>query len=356
MEYTITQIEGDGIGPEIASVARECIEATGTKIKWRIYPGTLKKNMLPQDAIQSIEHTKVGLKGPLSTPIGEGHRSINVMLRQLFDLYLNIRPAKSLPKIASHYKDIDLIVCRENTEDVYVGIEFEEGARETKKLIKFLQDIAEPAKILRGDSSIGIKPISVGGSQRFLRASFEYAAKKKRKKVTIVHKANIMKFTDGLFLRIGREIGASYPAIEVEEKIVDNMCMQLVQKPEDYDVLVMPNLYGDILSDLCAGLIGGLGLAPSANIGEKYAIFEPVHGSAPKYAGKNTVNPTAMILSGAMMLEHLGEYSASRRIENAVIQTLKKGKSLTLDIAQNKEKAVGTVEMGQAIIKEMRTR
>lgn len=359
MAYKITLIPGDGIGPELVDAAKRCVEATGVRVEWDVvYAGgvALEKtgNILPQNVLQSIQKNKTCLKGPIITPIGEGFRSVNVAIRQALDLYACVRPAKSYPGVKSYYKNIDLVVIRENSEDLYAGIEFEEGSAQTKNLISQIEKLSQ--KNIRQDSGISIKPISKFASERIVKFAFEYALKNRRKKVTAVHKANIMKFTDGLFLKSARKVAKEYEGrIAFEEAIVDNMSMQLVQKPENYDVLVLPNLYGDIISDLCAGLIGGLGVAPGANIGDDMAVFEAVHGAAPKYAGLNKVNPTAMILSGALMLRYLKEDKAADRLENAVKGILSEGKSVTYDLkpARDDSTAVGTKEMADAIIKRI---
>jgi isocitrate dehydrogenase (NAD+) len=360
MLHKITLIPGDGIGLEVSDAAKRCIEATGVEIEWEkvLAGGEAKEKtgeLLPENVLQSIRKNKVALKGPIITPIGEGFRSVNVAIRQVLDLYACVRPAKSYPGAKSHYKDIDLVVIRENSEDLYAGIEFEEGAPQTKDLIAEIEKYSK--KKIRPDSGISIKPISKYASQRIIKFAFEYALKNKRKKVTLVHKANIMKFTDGIFLKAGREVAASYSGkVVFEEAIVDNMAMQLVQKPHNYDLLVLPNLYGDIISDLCAGLVGGLGVAPGANIGDDMAVFEAVHGSAPKYKGLNKVNPTAMILSGVLLLRHIGEEEAADRLENAVRDVISEGKSVTYDLKSSPQDptAVGTREMAEAIIKKLK--
>jgi isocitrate dehydrogenase (NAD+) len=359
MTHKITLIPGDGIGPEVARAAKRCVDATGVKIDWEIaFAGqdALEKynSLLPEETLDSIRRNKVAIKGPIITPIGEGFRSVNVAIRQALDLYACVRPAKLYQGIKSHFKDIDLVIVRENSEDLYSGIEFEEGRPETRDLIERIEQYSK--KKIRPDSGISIKPISKTASERIVRYAFEYALKYNRKKVTAVHKANIMKFTDGLFLRTARAVAAEYAEkIIFEEAIVDNMSMQLVGKPQNYDVLVLPNLYGDIISDLCAGLIGGLGIAPGANIGGDLAVFEAVHGSAPKYKGLNKVNPTAMILSGVLMLRHIGEEKAAGRLENAVKEILAEGKSVTYDLKPhlNDPTAVGTQEMADAIIQKL---
>ena len=360
MPYKITLIPGDGIGPEVAEAAKRCIEATGVKIQWEeVIAGgnALEKTgeLLPQSVLDSIKKNKVALKGPITTPVGTGFRSVNVAIRHALDLYACVRPAKSYEGVRSNYRDIDLVIIRENSEDLYAGIEFEEGLKSTKKLIEDISELS--GKKIRQDSGISIKPISKFASERIVRFAFEYALANNRKKVTCVHKANIMKFTDGLFLNTAREVAKEYVGkIAFEEGIVDNMAMQLVQKPHNYDVLVLPNLYGDIISDLCAGLIGGLGIAPGANIGRDAAVFEAVHGSAPKYAGLNKVNPTAMILSGVLMLRHIKEEAAANKLEDALKKVLLEGDSVTYDLKPNRQdpSAAGTKEMADAVISEIR--
>ncbi len=332
--YTVTLIRGDGVGPEISEATLTILDATGVKITWEeaiAGQEALEKygTPLPESAVASIKKNGVGLKGPLTTPIGSGFRSVNVALRKELDLFVNLRPARSYPGVKSPFNDIDLVVVRENTEDLYAGVEHMVG-----------RDAAESIKI-----------ITRYASERVVRFAFEYALEHGRKKVTAVHKANILKLSDGLFLETARQVASKYPDVEFEDRIVDNMAMQLVQKPQLYDVMVMPNLYGDILSDLCAGLVGGLGMAPGANIGENTAVFEPVHGSAPKYSGANKVNPTAMILSAVLMLEHLGEVEAAQRIQTALISVLKEGRKVTYDLGGN----VGTQEMARAIADRIKT-
>lgn len=359
MSHKVTFIPGDGIGPEVASAAKACIEATGVKITWEEMvcgESALKEfgTPLPEAVLNSIRKNKVALKGPITTPVGSGFRSVNVGLRQALDLYACLRPAKYYEGVNSRYRDIDLVIIRENTEDLYAGIEFAEGENDTKEIISEINK--RSAKKIRDDSGVSIKPISRFASKRITRFAFEYALKNNRKKVTCVHKANIMKFSDGLFLSCAREIAKDYEGrIEFNDAIVDNLSMQLVKAPHNFDLLLLPNLYGDIISDLCAGLIGGLGIAPGANIGEGIAVFEPVHGSAPKHAGQNKVNPTATILSGVLMLRYLGEAQAAERLENAVKEVLKEGKFVTYDFKTAKnEPCVGTKEMTDAIIARLR--
>jgi len=359
MAYRITFIPGDGIGPEVSNAARRCIEATGIKISWEeVAAGqeALEKSgeLLPESVLESIRKNRVALKGPIITPIGEGFRSVNVAIRHALDLYACVRPAKYYPGVKSAYKNTDLVIVRENSEDLYAGIEFEKGREETKKIIKEISALSK--KTIRPDSGLSIKPISESASERIVRFAFDYALKNKRKKVTAVHKANIMKFTDGLFLRVAREVAKSYSGkVDFSEAIVDNMCMQLVQKPHIYDVLVLPNLYGDIISDLCAGLIGGLGIAPGANIGKDLAVFEAVHGAAPKYKGMNKVNPTAMILSGVLMLRHINEKGAADRLEQALKEVIAEGKDVTYDLKPSPDdpSCVGTDQMADAVIRKL---
>ena len=360
MAHKITLIPGDGIGPEVTEAAKRCIEATGVKIEWEeVIAGQTAQekfgDVLPSKVIESIRKNKVALKGPIITPIGEGFRSVNVAIRQILDLYACLRPAKSYAGVNSRYKDIDLVVIRENSEDLYAGIEFEEGRPETKNIIQEIEKYTK--KKIRPDSGLSIKPISKFASERILRFAFEYALKFNRKKVTVVHKANIMKFTDGLFLKTSRDVASDYTAkLTFEEAIVDNLAMQLVKVPCNYDDLVLPNHYGDIISDLCAGLVGGLGVAPGANIGEDLAVFEAVHGAAPKYKGKNLVNPAAMILSGVLMLKYIKEDKAAERLEDAVKEVLAQGKYVTYDLKTHRDdpSAVGTQEMADAIIKKLK--
>lgn len=349
MAHQVTLIPGDGTGPELCDVVKKVVEATGVLIEWdQVEAGVdiMKKTgtPLPDNVLESCRRTRVALKGPITTPIGTGFRSVNVALRKELDLYACIRPCRTYPGVKSRYQNIDLVIVRENTEDLYAGVEYALGSEESKKII----DMAKGK--IRPDSAISIKPISRTGTERIVRCAFDYAVEHKRKKVTAVAKANIMKFTDGLFFDVAREVAKRYEGkIEYEERLVDAMCMQLVLKPELYDVLVLPNLYGDILSDLCAGLIGGLGIAPGANIGDGSALFEAVHGSAPKYAGLNKVNPTALLLSAKLMLDHLKEFEAARRLEQAVIDVLREGKTVTYDLGGT----AGTREMGDAIIAKL---
>ena len=361
MAHDVTLIMGDGTGPELAAVAREVVDATGVRINWDAQEAGVDclaryGTPLPESLNESIRRTRVALKAPITTPVGTGFRSVNVHLRQAFGLYACLRPCKSYKGVRSRYENIDLVIVRENTEDLYAGIEFQRGTDALRAVYAAINQ-ASAKKIGTSPETTGlsIKPISVEGTERIHHFAFKYARTHGRKKVTSVHKANIMKFSDGLWLEVARDVAKKYPDIAFEDRIVDNMCMQLVQKPELYDVLVLPNLYGDILSDLCAGLVGGLGVAPGANIGPDTAIFEATHGSAPKYKGQNKVNPTALILSGALMLEHLGEKQAARRLEQAVAATIAEGKCVTYDLKPSRDDptAVGTREMGQAIIRQL---
>ncbi|MGB2869874.1 MAG: isocitrate/isopropylmalate family dehydrogenase [Bacteroidota bacterium] len=334
--YNVTLIPGDGIGPSIAESAKKIIEATGVQVQWDVQVAGMAavetfKDPLPAAVIESIGKTKLALKGPLTTPVGTGFRSVNVALRKEFDLYINLRPAKSMEGVKSNFTGIDLIVFRENTEEFYAGIEHYIDTRKSAA------------------ETIGV--VTRAGSERIIRAAFEYARKHKRNKVTIVHKANIMKFTGGIFLDVGKTIAREYPEIECNDRIIDNMAMQLVMNPKQFDLIVTTNLFGDILSDLCSGLVGGLGMAPGANIGYDASIFEAVHGSAPDIAGKNLANPCAMTLAGAMMLDHLGEMRAAERIRLAIARVIKDGKKVTRDL--NPASTVGTIEMTQAIIDEL---
>ena len=359
MKHTITLIPGDGIGPEITDATVKVVEATGVDIEWDIVRAGAEVyekegNVLPQKVIDSLKTNKVGIKGPITTPVGTGFRSVNVAMRKLFNLYACVRPCKSYKGVKSKYSDIDLVVIRENTEDLYAGIEFEINKEETKGLIDFVKDKKD--LLIRKDSGISLKPISVTGSENIIRFAFEYARKNNRKKVTGIHKANIMKYSDGIFLNVFKKIASEYNDIESEDRIVDNMCMQLVQKPELYDVLVLPNLYGDIISDLAAGLVGGLGVAPGGNIGNDIALFEPTHGSAPKYRGLNKVNPTAMMFSAVLMLNYIGESSCADLLEAAIAQNISEGKYVTYDMKPTRDDptAVGTREVADAIVKKIK--
>jgi len=360
LPHRVTLIPGDGVGPEVSEATRRVLEATGVEFEWDVQNaglGVMEQYSTPMPApvLDSIRRNKVAIKGPLTTPIGKGIRSVNVALRKELDLYALVRPCKSYPGVRSRYDNIDLIIVRENTEDIYAGIEFQEGKPETDRMIKEIS--AATGKPIRLDSGLSIKPISVTASARIVNFAFNYARTHGRRKVTAVHKANIMKFTDGLFLQVAEEIAKEHPDIQFNDRIVDNMSMQLVQNPREYDVIVMPNLYGDILSDLAAGLVGGLGLAPGANLGDEIALFEATHGSAHKYAGLNKINPMAMSLSGVMMLNHLGETYAANMLEGAIAETIREGKSVTYDMKADRTDptAVGTSQVADAIVGRLET-
>jgi len=359
VKHTITLIPGDGVGPEVVEATRRVLEATGVEFQWDVISAgasALEKegSLLPERLIESIRKNKTALKGPTTTPVGTGFRSVNVALRKILNLYACLRLCRSYPGIPSRYENIDIVVVRENTEDLYVGIEFAEGTPEAKKMLSFIRQ--STGEKVPKDSGIGIKLISKTGSRRIARFAFEYARANGRRKVSAIHKANIMKFSDGLFLDVARQVANSYPDIEFEDRIVDNLCAQLVQQPHQFDILLLPNLYGDIVSDLCAGLVGGLGVAPGANIGDELAVFEPTHGSAPKYTGLNKVNPVATVLSGVMMLRYLNERQAADRLETAVAEVVAEGKSVTYDLKPDRDDptAVGTSEMADAIIARLK--
>ena len=339
MAYRITLIPGDGTGPEIVEATRRILEATGVGFDWDVQQAGADVmddygTPLPSHVLDSIRTNKVALKGPITTPIGSGFRSVNVAIRKLLDLYANLRPARTIQGVPAPHADVDLVVVRENTEGLYAGIEHD---------------------VIPDQAAESIRIITRAGSERIVRFAFDYARTQGRRLVTAVHKANILKATDGLFLKVAREVADEYPDIEFNDRIVDNMCMQLVQRPHEYDVLVCPNLFGDIVSDLCSGLVGGLGMAPGANFGQEVAVFEPVHGSAPKYAGQNKVNPTATILTGTLMLRYLGEIQAAERVEDAVTTVISEGSSVTYDLKPSRDDptAVGTKEMADAIIAAM---
>jgi isocitrate dehydrogenase (NAD+) len=353
--HRVTLIPGDGVGPEVSEATRRVLDATGVEFDWDVQDAGLSVmekygTPMPDHVLESIRRNKVAIKGPLTTPIGKGIRSVNVALRKELDLYALVRPCKSYPGVRSRYDNIDLIIVRENTEDIYSGIEFQEGKPETARMIKEIS--AATGKPIRPDSGLSIKSISVTASARIVNFAFNYARSHGRRKVTAVHKANIMKFTDGLFLAVAEEIAKEHPDIQFNDRIVDNMSMQLVQNPREYDVIVMPNLYGDILSDLAAGLVGGLGLAPGANLGDEIALFEATHGSAPKYAGMNRINPMAMMLSGVMMLRYLEETYAANMLEGAIAETIREGRDVTYDMKadRNDPSAVGTSQVADAVV------
>jgi len=354
MAHNITLIPGDGVGPEISLATQRVLDATGTSINWEIaYAGADAREqfgeLLPAATLKSIRKNRVAIKGPVTTPVGSGFRSVNVALRKELDLYVCLRPCKIYPGAPTIFEKVDIVVVRENTEDLYSGIEFERGKAETAKLRKLVAQ-ATGDKV-RKDSAVSLKVISESASRRIVKFAFEYARANNRKKVTAVHKANIMKFSDGLFLATAREVAKEYNDTEFEDRIVDNLCMQLVRKPQQFDVLVLPNLYGDLISDLCAGLVGGLGLAPGANLGDDIAVFEATHGSAPKYKGQNKVNPMSMMLSGVMMLKHIGEGEAAKRLDKAIAGVIAEGKNVTYDMTSGK--AVGTSQVADAVIEKM---
>jgi isocitrate dehydrogenase (NAD+) len=361
VSHAVTLIPGDGTGPEIAEATRRVLEATGVEFEWDVQEAGADVmdrhggNPLPEPVIESIRHNGTAIKGPITTPVGSGFRSVNVGLRKSLDMYAQVRPCKLYPGVRTRYADtpVDLVIVRENTEDLYAGIEFERGSDGALQIAAAIERAAGVQ--LRDDTGISIKPISETGTRRVVQFAFDYARRTGRRKVTSVHKANIMKHTDGLWLDVSRQVAAENGDVEFEDRIVDNMCMQLVQKPELYDVLVLPNLYGDILSDLGAGLVGGLGVAPGANFGADAAVFEPTHGSAPKYAGQNRVNPIAMMLSGVMMLRHLQEAGAADRLEAAIAAVIEEGRSVTYDMKPSADDptAVGTSQVADAIIEKM---
>ncbi len=358
MAHRVTLIPGDGTGPELTEATRRVLEATGVEIEWEVQHAGVEVmesagTPLPEETLASIMRNRVALKGPITTPIGTGFRSVNVALRHELGLYACVRPCKSYPGVRSRYTEVDLVLVRENTEDLYAGIEYESGSEEARAVLATLNKLQK--RQIRASSGISIKPISPEASERIIRFAFDFARTHGRRRVSCVTKANIMKFTDGLFLSIFREVAQGYPDIEPWENLVDAVCMGLVQRPEEFDVLVLPNLYGDIVSDLTAGLVGGLGVAPGANIGNEAAVFEATHGSAPKYKGLNKVNPTAMILSGKLMLEYLGERDAAKRLEAAVAAVIAEGKHVTYDMKPDRSDptAVGTAEYADAIIDKL---
>ena len=359
MAHRVTLIPGDGVGPELSEATRRVLEATGVGFDWDVQHAGADVmdeygTPLPEPVLESIRRNGVAIKGPITTPVGGGFRSVNVALRKELDLFCCLRPCKSYPGVRSRYEDVDVVICRENHEDLYAGVEFEQGSAEAKQLIETIAELVD--KRIREDSGISIKPISVSGTKRIVRWAFDYAKREGRKRVTAVHKANIMKFSDGLFLETARQVAEEeYPDVEFEDRIVDNLAMQLVARPEEYDVLVLPNLYGDIISDLCAGLIGGLGVAPGGNIGDEVAVFEATHGSAPKYRGMNKVNPMAMMFSGMLMLRHLDEREAADRLERALAEVIREGKSVTYDMKARRDDptAVGTSEVADAVIEKL---
>ena len=358
MAYNITMIPGDGVGPEITEATRRVLEATGVKFNWELaYAGAdvIEKygTPLPDEVLESIRKNKVAIKGPVTTPVGTGFRSVNVALRKALDLYACVRPCKTYSGAPTPFEDVDIVIVRENTEDLYAGVEFEKGTADAADLIKFIN--SKKGDVIKDDAGLSIKMITESGTRRIVKYAFEYARRYGRKKVTATQKANIMKYSDGLFLAVAREVAKEYPEIEFQDALIDNLCMQLVRRPHEYDVIVAPNLYGDIISDLCAGLVGGLGLAPGANIGEEIALFEPTHGSAPKYTGQNKVNPMAMMLSGVLMLRHIGEDKAAKRLERAIALVIAEGRNVTYDMKETRDDptAVGTSQVADAVIHEL---
>jgi isocitrate dehydrogenase (NAD+) len=357
MAHDVTFIPGDGTGPELAEATRRVLEATGVDFNWDRHEAGIDEyekhgNPFPDATLTSLKTTGVGIKGPTTTPVGSGFRSINVLLRKELDLYACIRPCKSYEGVRTRFPETDLIIVRENTEDLYAGIEFERGTADNASL---REKLAQLGATVREDAGISIKPISEFGSERIVRSAFEYAVAHGRPKVTAAHKANIMKFSDGLFLEVARRVAPDYPDVDFEDRIIDNLCNQLVMHPEEYHVIVLPNLYGDIVSDLCAGMIGGLGLAGGANIGTQAAVFEATHGSAPKYAGQNRMNPTALMLSGVYMLDYLEEVDAARAMEDAIAAVIREGEKVTYDLKPSRKDptAVGTSQFADAVIEEM---
>jgi isocitrate dehydrogenase (NAD+) len=358
MPYKVTLIPGDGIGPEIIEATKRALEATGVKFEWDVgIVGQKAEDKfgtpLPDSVLESIKKNKVALKGPVTTPIGTGFRSVNVALRQSLDLYACLRPCKTYQGAPTPFKGVDIVIVRENTEDLYSGIEF---ARDTLGSASLSRLILETTKTkVKEDSGFSIKVISETASRRIIRFAFEYARANNRKRVTAAHKANILKFSDGIFLDAAREVAKGYPTIEFEDVVIDALCMRLVRNPQQYDVIVLPNLYGDIVSDLCAGLVGGLGVAPGANLGDNIAVFEPTHGSAPKYAGQNKVNPMAMMLSSVMMLRYLNEIKAANNLEKAIADVIAEGKSVTYDLKTDRNQpAATTLEAADAVIKKLK--
>ena len=357
MPYRVTLIPGDGVGPEVTEATKRVLEATDIEFEWEVETVGEKAQIqcgtpLPDDVIESIKRNKVALKGPVTTPIGTGFRSINVALRRNLDLYACLRPCKTYPGAPTPFKNVDIVIVRENTEDLYAGIEFARGTSEATGLINLIFNSS--GMEVKKDSGFSIKMISETGSRRIVKFAFEYARKNNRSKVSVAHKANILKFSDGLFLAAAREIAKEYSDIKFEDVVIDALCMRLVRNPQSFDVIVLPNLYGDIVSDLCAGLVGGLGLAPGANIGDEVAIFEPTHGSAPKYIGQKKVNPMAMMLSAMLMLRYLGEENTANRLEKAIAGVIAEGKEVTYDLLSDQNKyPAGTSQVADAVIKKL---
>jgi isocitrate dehydrogenase (NAD+) len=357
LAHDVTFIPGDGTGPELTDATRRVLEATGVDLNWDRHEAGIDEyrkhgNPFPDATLDSLKRTGVGIKGPTTTPVGAGFRSINVLLRKALDLYACIRPCKALDGVRTRFPETDVVIVRENTEDLYAGIEFERGSDGAAALRATLSELGSD---VREDAGISIKPISVFGSERIVRHAFDYAVTHGYRKVVAAHKANIMKFSDGLFLEVARAVAAEYPRVEFHDMIIDNLCNQLITYPEDFEVIVLPNLYGDIVSDLCAAMIGGLGVAGGANIGTEAAVFEATHGSSPSYAGKNRMNPTALMLSGVYMLDHLNETAAARALENAIAAVIRKGDQVTYDLKASRTDptAVGTSQFADAVIEEM---
>ena len=358
MAHSVTIIPGDGTGPELIEATRRVLEATGVEFEWDEQPAgediyAEEGTPFPDRTLESIKRNGVGIKGPTTTPVGSGFRSVNVLLRKELDLYSCIRPCKAYEGVRTRFPETDVVIVRENTEDLCAGIEFEKDSAQAEDLRRFIEEL--DGSSIREHSGISIKPISVFGSERIVESAFDYAKANGRGKVTAAHKANIMKFSDGLFLEVARRVAERHPEVEFEDRIIDNLCNQLVSRPEEYDVIVLPNLYGDIVSDLGAGMIGGLGLAPGANIGTEAAMFEATHGSAPKYKGQNKVNPTALMLSGVLMLRHLDERAAADRLERSIAEVIRKGEKVTYDLKPRRDDptAVGTSDFADAVIEEM---
>jgi len=358
MVYKITLLPGDGIGPEITEATKKVLQTTGLQFEWDVHIiGQQAQDKwgtpLPGFVLDSIRKNRIALKGPVTTPIGSGFRSVNVALRKNLDLYACLRPCKTYTGAPTPFQNVDIVIIRENTEDLYIGIEFAKGSNEADQLSELVEKTS--GEKLSSDTGISLKVISETASRRIVKFAFEYARANNRKKVTAAHKANILKFSDGLFLTIAREISKDYPEIEFEDVVIDALCMRLVRNPQQYDVIVLPNLYGDIVSDLCAGLVGGLGVAPGANIGDNAAIFEPTHGSAPKYTGQNKVNPMAMMLSSVLMLRYLGEKEVADRLEKAIAEVIAEGKKVTYDLKTDRSQlAATTSEVAEAVIEKLK--
>lgn len=358
MKHTVTLIPGDGVGPEVSEATRRVLEATGVSFEWEyaaIGAEALKQTgtPLPPEALASIRKNRVAIKGPVTTPLASGFRSVNVALRKELDLYACLRPCRSYPGVPAPYNDVDIVVVRENTEGLYIGIEFDAGQADTARLAALVKETR--SRDISADAAVSLRVISDSASRRIVRFAFDYARANGRKKVTVVHKSNILKFSDGVFLRAARAVAEEYPDIGFGDVLLDACCMHLAKRPQQFDVLVTPNFYGDLLSDLCAGLVGGLGLAPGANVGEGIAVFEPTHGSAPKYAGLNKVNPMATMLSGVLMLRHLRETDAADRLEAAIAAVLVEGKSVTYDLKADRDDpaSASTSAVADAVIAKL---